>query len=222
MYKLLASLAIAALPWRIKRPLLSLLFGYQLPKSSRIGLSLVMADTVMLGCDARIGHFNVIAGLQKLELGDFAIINRFNWISGLSLAETKFFAGFARVPSLKLGAHAAVTNRHLIDCTDSVEVGSFATIAGSRSQILTHSIDIFTCKQTCAPVKVGNYSFIGSSCVLLKGAELPAKSVLAAGAVLSRTPDEGEYWLYAGVPARGIKPLSPSAQYFSRSVGEVI
>ncbi len=109
---------------------------------------------------SHIGHLTVCKGLDLLRLGPYASIGRANWITGLPAGSPKHFVDQDdRRPRLLIGEHAAITNRHLIDCTDTVSIGDFSTFAGFRSQILTHSIDIEACCQTSAPVSIGRYCF---------------------------------------------------------------
>jgi acetyltransferase-like isoleucine patch superfamily enzyme len=93
-------------------------------------------------------------------------------------------------------------------------------MAGFRSQILTHSIDLAAGRQTSTPVEIGAYCFVSSACVVLPGARLPDYCVLGAGAVLPR-PVVDTHTLYAGVPARAVKKLPPDWKYFTREAGFV-
>jgi len=175
-----------------------------------------------MAASARIGHLTVCKGLERLQLGESALIGNLNWITAFPKGDSLgFFAReIEREPELVLGPHAAITHRHLIDCTDKILIGDFSTFAGFRSQILTHSIDIALSSQSSAPVTVGKYCFVGTGSILLKGSSLPDKSVLGAGSVLTKSQTEGGS-LYAGNPARHIKYFDGSENYFSRIDGIV-
>jgi acetyltransferase-like isoleucine patch superfamily enzyme len=121
---------------------------------------------------------------------------------------------------LTLGAHAAVTKSHHLDCTDRIDIGAFTTLAGYRSQLLTHSIDLAHNRQDAAPIVIGEYCFVGTAVVVLGGARLPARSVLGAKALLNHAHVEPG-WLYAGVPARPVQALPEDAAYFRRTTGFV-
>lgn len=217
----LGRLLLVLLPWPLRRRLLTLLYGYRIAPSARIGLAWVYPDRLEMGDGCTIGHLTVAKGLALLAMAPHASIGRGNWISGFPLGGTRHFLHQPeRRPELVLGAHAAITNRHLIDCTNRVEIGEFATFAGFRSQILTHSIDLRLGRQSSAPVRIGRYSFVGSGCTLLGGAELPDHCVLGAMSLLNRayaTP----YRLYGGVPARELAEVDPSDAYFVRDIGFV-
>jgi acetyltransferase-like isoleucine patch superfamily enzyme len=212
---------LAPLPWFLKRPLMQSLLGYRLHPTARIGLSIIAVAEVELGEGARIGHLNVVRGLSRLELGTHAIISQLNWITGFPTGSSRHFAHQPeRKPTLIVGAHSAITSRHLIDCTNSVTIGSFTTIAGFRSQILTHSIDLEANRQSSAAVTIGNYCLVGTGSIVLPGAQLPDYCILGAGAVLNQVLLE-THTLYAGVPARALKKLSTDLGYFTRLRGFV-
>ena len=221
MLKAALQLALMPLPWFLRRLLLRALFDYRIHPRARIGLALVVVRRLQLGDGAHIGHFTLIKGLDRLELGAHARIGRGNWISGFPLGHPKHFAHQPeRRCELVLGAHAAVTNRHLLDCTGGIVIGPFATFAGFQSQILTHSIDLAANCQSSQPVTIGAYCFVGTNCVVLGGAALPERSVLGAKSLLNKAYAETGQ-LYAGVPARPVKSLDPQLPYFHRTRGFV-
>ncbi len=197
------------------------LFGYKIHPSCRIGFSLIRPDHLVMDAGARIGSLSVCKGLSLLRMGEQSRIGNLNWISGFPLTSKAFFAEESdRQPELVLGEHTAITNRHLIDCTNSVTIGRFTTFAGFRSQILTHSIDLYRSRQSSKPITIGDYCFVGTSSVLLGGSTLPDCSVLAANSLLNK-PYAETHQLYAGNPARPIKALPQDLAYFMRSTGFV-
>ena len=210
------------LPWRLRRWVLQRWLGYQIDPTSRIGLSWVFPRRLILEAHARIGHLTVCKNLDLVHLREHALIGNLDWITGFPPGPSPHYAHQPeRRPELLVGAHAAITHRHLIDCTATVSIGAFTTFAGFQSQILTHSIDIAAGRQTSAPVTIGEYCFIGTNCVLLGGAVLPDRSVLGAKSLLNKAFSEG-CQLYGGVPARPLQPL-PVAEnaYFRRETGMV-
>lgn len=218
---LLLHALIAFLPWRAKRLALNHLFGFRIHENASIGLSIVAPEHLVMADGSRIGHLNVCRGLQGIEMADHARMGNLNWVTGYPAGGSGAFSHEgARSPRLVVGRHAAVTNRHYIDCTNLVEIGEFSTVAGLRSQLLTHEIDFAVSRQGSQPIKIGDYCFVSSSCVLLGGAVLPDFSVLGAGALLER-PLTDTHTLYAGVPARAIKQLPRELGYFKRPAGFV-
>jgi acetyltransferase-like isoleucine patch superfamily enzyme len=209
------------LPWCLRRRLLRLLFGWHCHASARIGLAFLAPVRLTMAAGSSIGHLTVCRGLDLLELQEQASIGRGNWITGFPTGGGRHFTHQPdRRCELVVERHAAITNRHLIDCTSSVRIGAFATVAGFQSQILTHSIDLAANRQSSAPVVIGHHCFVGTNCVLLGGAVLPDCSVLGAKSLLNKAYGE-TYRLYAGVPARAIKDLPADLAYFTRAVGFV-
>jgi acetyltransferase-like isoleucine patch superfamily enzyme len=101
-----------------------------------------------------------------------------------------------------------------------VTIGSFTTFAGFQSQILTHSIDLENNRQSSAPVRIGDYCFVGTNSVFLGGSALPDYCVLGAKSLVNKSFSD-THTLYGGVPAQAIKKLSPELKYFTRSEGFV-
>jgi acetyltransferase-like isoleucine patch superfamily enzyme len=162
----------------------------------------------------------VIGPVRALRLEDGAEIGNLNWITSLPEGETGHFDQ-ARLPEIVLKRESALTNRHYIDCQDQITIGEFSTLAGVRSTLWTHEIDIEGCRQKAQPVSIGAYCFIGSSVTLTAGSAVGDRIVVGAGSVVTRKLDRGPA-LYAGTPARYIKPLPESAGYFARTRGKVI
>lgn len=215
-------LLIVLLPWRLKRFLLRVLFRYELHPRSYIGIAWVFPRQLVLGEGASIGHLTVCKGLERLELAAHASIGRLNWISAWPLNRPPHFAHLpGRKPQLIVGTHAAITHRHIIDCTDEVVIGEYTTMAGYRSQILTHSIDLAECRQHAKPVRIGRFCFVGTASTILGGTVVPDNCVVGANALLNK-PYEESYRLYAGVPATAVSELDPQMKYFTRSKGYII
>lgn len=208
------------LPWCIRRPILCAL-GYQLHPTCRIGLSLIMADHLIMEANSRIGNLTICKNIHKLHLAENATIGNLNWITGYPANGNKHFTHQTdRNPELILHPHAAITNRHLIDCTNSITIGSFTIVAGFQSQMITHSIDLKECRQSSNPISIGKYCFVGSNSVIMGGGTLPDYCVLGANSFLSKAFTES-YYLYGGVPARPVKQLPTDYKYFQRPVGFV-
>lgn len=214
---------IVLMPWGFRRRLLVWIFGYRIHPSARIGLSIILARDVTLAEGSIIGHLTMIKGLDRVDLGSHAIIGNLNWITGfpLGLAVGHFQGEHERIPVLILKEHSAITNRHLIDCTNEVTIGKYSTFAGFNSQILTHEIDIYLGRQVSRPVRIGDYCFIGTRSILLPGSSVANRSVVAAGSVVVSELSE-ENSIYAGIPARRIKSIEPGAEYMRRTRGFVV
>ena len=219
--RIFVAAATMFLPWVLKRSLLTWLLGYQLDATARIGYAIIAAASVRMGKGARIGHLTVCRDLRAVEIGDHGRIGNMNWITGnRDNPPPRARSNNKAEPILRIGTHSAITHRHYIDCSDRIEIGDFTTVAGARSQFLTHSIDLEVCRQQAEPIRIGDYCFIGTGCIVLSGAKLPDFSVLAAGSVLRENMSQ-PWMLYAGVPAKAKKRISESYAYFHRMVGYV-
>ncbi len=211
------------LPFFLKKIIYKHVFKFNIDPSAKIGFSFIFPDSLIMGKNSKIGHFNVIKGISEVSIGISGSIGSLNWISGFpkNTRSLHFSDQINRCPKLMLGDHTAITNRHFIDCTDSVTIGQFSTFAGFKSQILTHSISITDSRQRSGPVVIGDYTFIGTGSIILANSSLPNFSVLGAGSVLNKKYSE-EYFLYAGNPARPIKKIPSDSAYFNRKTGYVI
>lgn len=211
-----------ALPWEMRRSFLEKQFGYQIHPSCRIGFSWIFPTRLIMEEGSQIGTLTVCKNIALLHVKAHASIGNGNWITGFPLGPSPHFAHEQdRQPQLIVGEHAAITHRHLIDCTNSVAIGKFTTMAGFQSQILTHSIDLEKNRQSSGPVRIGDYCFVGTNCVLLAGSALPDFCVLGAKSLLNKAFSES-HQLYGGVPARPIEKVSPDFEYFRRTKGFVI
>lgn len=222
MLKHLLMLLSTVLPWSARRRLLERQFGYSIHPSSRIGIAWIFPKRLVLEENARIGHFNLCKNIDLLHVGAHAVIGQLNWITGFpSGTGSRHFAHQTeRRPELIVERHAGISSRHLIDCTAQVRIGAFATLAGFRSQLLTHSIDLEAGLQSSEPIEIGEYCFVGTDSVLLGGSRLPHHSVLGAKSLLNKAW-ETPFQLYGGVPAKPLKQLSEQAKYFRRAEGFV-
>ena len=215
----LTTLALTALlPAPAKRAIYCHVFGYKIAATATIRLCILDAGRVRIGEHARIGHFTVIRNLPELVLEDHATLGQWNWIT----CGEFFTNGMSelRPPAeqgLFLGAHAALTSRHYVDCAGGVFIGAFTTVAGVRSAILTHQID-FEGRQECKAVKIGDYCYIGSNARFVPGAAVGNRCVIGMGALVAGILPECDT-LYVGVPARAIRKVG-DGDYFHRTVGQ--
>jgi acetyltransferase-like isoleucine patch superfamily enzyme len=207
------------LPWFLRRLILNWFFGYHIHRDASIGFAWIFPEQLVMASGSAIGHLSVCKGLERVEMGEFALIGRLNWITGFPRSSKEHYEDqLDRRPQLIMGEHSAITNRHLIDCTNEVSIGAFSTFGGFRSQILTHSIDMNRNREWSEPVRIGKYCFIGTDCVLLGGSSLPDYSILGAKSLLNKQYSD-TFWLFAGVPAKPIKQLASDQAYFTRKVG---
>jgi acetyltransferase-like isoleucine patch superfamily enzyme len=219
---LLLKIASCLLPWSLKRRALNRWFGFDIHPTAYIGMAWVFPSKLIMAANARIDHFTVAVNLDSIQMGPDSFIGRSNWITGFPTGSDSphFKHQVGRQARLIVGEAAAITKNHHLDCTDTIEIGRFATVAGYQSQLLTHSIDVFEGRQDSAPITIGEYAFVGTNSVVLGGASLPSHSVLGAKSLLNKTHSE-PWMLYGGVPAKPISQIPKTAKYFTRTDGFV-
>lgn len=188
-----------------------------------IGNNVVIAPTVVLACgpfvigdEVVIYQFNIFRNLAGVRLGDKATIGTMNQITA-SPAYQKYskFVG-----QLLLEEQGGITNRHYLDCSGQIILRKYAAIGGVKSVFQSHEIDLAEDKTTIGRVILGEYSISTTSVIMLKDSFLPARSVLAAGALMGKAREGVELpesMLYAGVPAKPVAPVSDLAWWHRES-----
>lgn len=208
--------AVALLPTAFKPAVYRALFGYEIGRRVRIGLTILDARTCHIGDDVTIGHGNLVLGVGRLSLGDHVRIGHLNVIRGGQEVTIGRYVDILRRneinsipnpvvvnpvdPCLILGAGTVITDGHKIDFTDRVELGRRVILGGRHSSIWTHN------RQRTQPVRIGDMTYVGSESRLAPGAQLPARCIVGLGTVVVDVL-EGEYQLIAGVPGRAVKTL---------------
>jgi len=114
---LATQLTLIGLPWTLRRRLLNKLFGYAISKEARIGLSIVIPfERLAMGPGARIGHLNLIRGMDAVILDPSSAIGHLNWIYGIPTYFHHLAHEPDRVAQLVLEEGAVITCRHMVDC----------------------------------------------------------------------------------------------------------
>lgn len=203
------------LPASLRRLVGVRLLGWDIHPTAIIGRSVILVDHLAMGPGAGIGPRNVIRGVRELRMGAGASIASRNTIAGWPLGSDVFPHSPRRDPSLVLGDHAMITVGHEIDLSDRVEIGAHSAVAGFRSQILTHSLNLVRDRQETSPVEIGAHTAIMSGCILLSGTRVPARCIVSAGSVVN-TKLTKELTFYRGNPAEAVRELPERLQYFHR------
>jgi carbonic anhydrase/acetyltransferase-like protein (isoleucine patch superfamily) len=207
---------LACFPSFLKRPLYRLLFGYRIGRGVRVGFSLLDAAECEIESGVSIGHLNVVIGVRRLRVGDHARIGHLNVIRGGLEVNIGRYAEIIRLnvinsipdpeivtpadPRFVLGAGGIIVAGHKIDFTDRVEIGRRSVLGGRNSSVWTHN------RQRTKPVRIGDLAYIGSEIRVSPGATVPGRCIVGIGSVISGEL-AGENQLFAGVPAKAIKPL---------------
>jgi putative colanic acid biosynthesis acetyltransferase WcaF len=140
---------------------------------------------------------------------------RLLWLSafGCEVHGICFVHGRARVIrpwNLVLRERSCLGDGAVAYCLDKVVVGEGATVAQEAYLCTgTHDFDDPRLPLKTAPITVGAHAFVGLRAIVLPGVTVAPRSIVGAGAVLTR--DNEIDGIYAGNPARRIGSRSPAA-----------
>ena len=225
---LMSASAALLLPSALARLALGLL-GHRVAPGARIGFSLLLVPRLQLGPGSSIGHFNLIH-VRRLVLGVDSSIGRSNLLNGrisVLLAQRAALGNRNRVlrapvpevasgpASLRIGHWSKITADHKIDCTCSVRIGRYATVAGSGSQVWTHGYvharqgpDRY---RVDGPVYIGNNVYIGSACIVTTGVQIADGIIVGAGTTVARSLTAPGMYVSAGIRQLD-RPAAPDSR----------
>lgn len=154
------------------------------------------------GVDLRISRYS-----ETLRIGNnvtFSNHNDAGWNSNCSI-------WVRENASLSIGNKTGF-NGVLIYAANSVTIGNNVKVGGGTRIFDTdfHPLDfherrIYGRTGKSAPIKIEDDVFIGAGCIILKGVTIGARSIVAAGSVVSRSIPSDEIW--GGNPAKLIRKL---------------
>jgi len=219
------ALATLLLPSFLLRPLLNAL-GHRVCPGARIGFSLLCVDRLYMARGARIGHFNLII-LRRVVMRPGSYMGRTNLMSGplsLWLGRDAALGNGNKVvrgplgevttgPSyLRLGRLSKITSDHRVDCTRSVTLGDYSTVAGVGTMIWTHGyvhdLDGPGRYRIDGAISIGDNVYIGAGCIVSMGVRIISGVMVGAGVTVSR--DLLEQGLYVSAPMRMLpRPENP-------------
>jgi len=217
LIRVLGLAATALVPGALKQAILRSLFGFRIGKRVRIGVAyfdcaeLSIEDdasighgvifknvgTVRVGPHATIGPLNLFRGGDRVELGDYAQVLRLNVINAIphhdcfGVLDSTFLLGYG----------AMLASSHWIDFTDRVSIGRCSMLAGRQSSIWTHN------RRRAAPVRIGDFCYLGSETRVAPGATIPDCTIVAMGAVVGSS-FKIPFTLIAGAPAQVTRRLT--------------
>jgi acetyltransferase-like isoleucine patch superfamily enzyme len=226
--RLVSAAIILCLPSCLVGWLLNLL-GHKVGKSCRFGFSLILTDALLLKDQTRIGHMNLIKA-RSLLMREHASIGRMNLIFGpidIIIGKRSIIGNKNKVVRgpqdtvvvgravLKLGELSSLTADHRVDCTKSIRLGSYTTVAGAGTQIWTHGyvhdmhgpgryrID--------GAVTIGNNVYIGARCIVSMGVRIASGVMVGAGTAIAR--DLEDPGLYVSAAIRQLpRPAAPESR----------
>ena len=206
-------------PCKLKNTFLRLL-GWEVGEGCVVGFSFVAAGKVRLAAHTRLGHGNLIS-IDAFLLSGKAHIGHFNFMFGpliLVLSECAAIGNKNRIrrapkgitwgrAMLKLGKWSKITTEHVVDCTRSVIIGDYSTLAGCRTQLWTHGylhapsgLDRF---RIDGSIRIGSNVYVGSACVLNAGVRVSDAITVGAASCVARSLDKPG--LYVSQPLRYIE-----------------
>ena len=209
------ALLLAILPTWLIRSVVNKM-GHSIEPGAKIGISIILSDTLTMAEGARVGHFNFI-NVRTIKMGKMAIIGHLNRVNGpIELVLDKRAAignrntisrgplgvtwGLAR---LQLGRLSKITANHWVDCTRSVTFGDYTTLAGKGSQIWTHGY-VHDEKgpgryRMDGSVSIGSNVYIGSACFVSMGVTIGDGIVVGGGTSVAKSLSEPGTYVSAAI-----------------------
>ncbi len=127
-------------------------------------------------------------------------------LSGIKIGKGStihMWAGFFDPRNIVIGEDTIVGDHVFLDGRDKIEIGSHTDIASSVMIYNSeHDLSDEEFRAISAPVKIGDYCFIGPRAIILPGVKIGKGAVVAAGAVV--TKDVPDFQIVGGVPAKPI------------------
>jgi len=106
-----------------------------------------------------------------------------------------------------IGSELGASPGCYIQGVNGIQVGNYVTVAPNVGVIsASHNIYDYFQHEKNIPIKIGNYCWLGFGCTILPGVEIGDHTVVAAGAVVSKSFPDG-YCVLGGVPAKIIKVI---------------
>ncbi|WP_218955024.1 MULTISPECIES: acyltransferase [unclassified Acinetobacter] len=160
--------------------------------------------------------FNFIWRLSDIFDGNMGAIIRYIFIAGRlkKCGKLVFFGSRIYIESpenLSLGNNVSIHHQSTLICSGGIEIGDAVAIAHNSSILSTNH----TWNDVSLPIKynpldkkniiIEDDVWIGCGVRILAGSFIPKRTIIAAGAVLSKKlPSNG---IYGGIPAKLIKRL---------------
>lgn len=204
------------------------LLGHKVAWDARIGFSLILADRIFMDAGTRIGHFSIV-WVRRVVLRPGAYFGHMNFFKGpfsMALASragignrnvvTRARHGVSYGPaSLTLGELSKVTAGHKIDCTNSVLVGDYCTLAGAGTQIWTHGYVHTNCGperyRVDGRVRLGNNVNVGSQSIITGGVMISDGIMVGVGTTVSKNLSEPGFYV-SGALRMLPKPADPETR----------
>lgn len=172
---------------------------------------LLFINNVDYGCNLRtsgaIPQLRVNRKKNNVKFGTNVSFNNYNDVAWFSKCAIWVREGASLVIDDGSGLNGAV-----VYAAKSVEIGKNVKIGGGTKIFDTdfHPLN-YEIRRTsnegtlCAPIIIEDDVFIGTSCLILKGVRIGARSIVAAGSVVTKSIPADEIW--GGNPAKFIRRI---------------
>lgn len=201
LINLFIKLTIIIFPSFIKIALLKL-FGAKIGRGCYIGFTLIDAHEIEIGNFVKIGHFNIIRGLNKLIFQNGSKVESFNWITGGG--KGSFFLGF----------NSSIRRFHFFEASGDIYIGMNSVVAGRNSLFFTHGLAPDNLNDVRS-IRIGDWCYIGAASRFLPGASVAEGTFVGMGAVVTKIHTT-EHCLLVGSPAIIKKSFDRKSPYFDR------
>lgn len=133
------------------------------------------------------------------------------WYKGIGINGIPKIDNISR---LEIGRNVTLNDKVYILCMGGVIIGDCVTLSHGCT-ILTSGLETANYPEICMVrgrlhkykrVEIGNGVWLGARSIILPGVKIADKIIVGAGSVVTKNLEK-EGWLYAGNPARPIKPL---------------
>lgn len=149
--------------------------------------------------------------ISKIYRESYLLFRPSLWVKRLQINGIPVIGNRSR---LTLGHDVSINSKCYIQCVGGVKIGNYVTISYGCT-ILSSGLQSFDYPNICMvknrehvlqPVEIGDGVWLGAGCKVMPGVTIAPRIIIGAGAVVTKNL-EREGWLYAGVPAKPIKPL---------------
>ncbi|MDQ1090573.1 DapH/DapD/GlmU-related protein [Siphonobacter sp. SORGH_AS_1065] len=191
------------------------------PFKQAIRFPVFLSRKVLLSCMS--GHVSIEGrlwpGKVKIGYGEVGIFDRRKSRSIWQVSGKVVFKGHSNIGHgskisvneegiLIIGENFNISAETSLICNRRIEIGANCMLAW---EILLMDTDLHTIRNkdgvilnTPRPVIIGDNVWVGCRCTLLKGTQIPAGSIIAAGTIISKAL-EGNQAIFGGTPVRILK-----------------
>jgi acetyltransferase-like isoleucine patch superfamily enzyme len=186
------------------------ILGHKVTYSSKIGLSFIKINQLILSKNTKIGHLNFIK-INSVTLKEHAFIKHLNIIKGPfnliikdkgSMSnQNKIRRSYAPVTygksNLVIGKNTQIVSNQFLDLTRSIIFGENSQIAGIGAQFWTHGYVHFKEHKRIrvdGEIIIGDNVYIGSRCIFNAGVKVSDNITIGSNSTVSKNLEqEGLY-----------------------------